>query len=238
MTTALVTGAASGMGRACARRFAAAGCHVAALDVDPEGLHALAAETDGLVLPLEVDIRDAEGVRAAVETATARLGAPTACVNAAGVFPPSTLATADVALYRRILDTNLLGTVLVCQAVAGAMRGAGGGAIVNFASVDGLAPSPGQLLYCASKAAVVMLTRCLALELAPAIRVNAIAPGWVDTEGNRATGRMDGAAATVPLGRVGTPEEIAELVWFLVAGAGAGFVTGETLVASGGSLVR
>lgn len=236
MTTALVTGAASGMGRACARRFAAAGCHVAALDVDREGLHALAAGTDGLVLPLEVDIRDAMGVRAAVATATARVGAPTACVNAAGVFPPSTLATADVALYRRILDTNLLGTVLVCQAVAEAMRGVGGGAIVNFASVDGFAPSPGQLLYCASKAAVVMLTRCLALELAPAIRVNAIAPGWVDTEGNRATGRMDGAAATVPLGRVGTPEEIAELVWFLATGAG--YVTGETLVASGGSLVR
>lgn len=262
MTTALVTGAASGMGRACVRRFVAAGWDVAALDVDGPGLRALAAgtgvgtgasatagsgasatagsgaRTGGAVLPLEVDVRDPAGVHAAVAEAGKRLGAPTACVNAAGVFPPSTLTTADVTLYRRVFDTNLLGTVLVCQAVAAAMRAAGGGAIVNFASVDGLAPSAGQLLYCASKAAVVMLTRSLALELAPAVRVNAVAPGWIDTEGNRATGRMDGAAASVPLGRVGTSEEVADLVWFLVAGEGAGYVTGETLVASGGSLTR
>ena len=98
------------------------------------------------------------------------------------------LETATVELYRRTFDVNVLGTLLVTQATAAHMGE--GGAIVNFASIDAFVPSPGQLVYCASKAAVVALTRSLALELAPRVRVNAIAPGWVDTPGNRATGRM------------------------------------------------
>ena len=109
---------------------------------------------------------------------------------------------------------------------------------MNFASVDAFSVSPGQLLYGASKAAVVMLTKSLALELAPAgIRVNGIAPGWVATPGNTATGRMDAAAASIPIGRVAQPEEIAGWVW-LLAGAQAGFMTGETVVLSGGDVMR
>jgi len=114
-----------------------------------------------------------------------------------------------------------------------------GSSIVNFASVDGFTVSRGQLLYGASKAAVVMLTKSLALELAPkGIRVNGIAPGWVDTPGNAATGRMAEAAASIPLGRVAQPEEIAEWVWTLTGSGVAGFMDGETIVLSGADVMR
>ena len=157
---------------------------------------------------------------AAVVRVVEELGAPSALVNAAGIYPPTTLETATVELYRRTFDVNVLGTILVTQATAPHMRE--GAAIVNFASIDAFVPSPGQLVYCASKAAVVALTRSLALELAPRVRVNAIAPGWVDTPGNRATGRMEAALAGVPLGRAATPEEMADLVWFLAGEGRAG----------------
>jgi 3-oxoacyl-[acyl-carrier protein] reductase len=225
---AVVTGAASGMGRACAARFLAEGWKVAALDragADLEGALALAA-----------DVTEAAAVTAAIERAVAELGAPKALVNAAGVYPPSTLETATVELYRRTFDVNVLGTLLVTQAAA--PHFVEGSAVVNFASIDAFVPSPGQLLYCASKAAVVALTRSLAIELGPKVRVNALAPGWVDTPGNRATGRMEEALASVPLGRAATPEEMADLVWFLAGEGRAGYVTGETLTATGGSAFR
>jgi NAD(P)-dependent dehydrogenase (short-subunit alcohol dehydrogenase family) len=228
VSVAVVTGAASGMGRACAERFVAEGWRVAALD---------RADADvGGALAVAVDVTDAAAVTAAIERVVAELGAPKAVVNAAGVYPPSTLQTATTELYRRTFDVNVLGTLLVTQAAAPHFTE--GAAVVNFASIDAFVPSPGQLLYCASKAAVVALTRSLALELAPHVRVNAIAPGWVDTPGNQATGRMEAALASVPLGRAATPEEMADLVWFLAGEGRAGYVTGETLTATGGSAFR
>jgi NAD(P)-dependent dehydrogenase (short-subunit alcohol dehydrogenase family) len=139
-------------------------------------------------------------------------------------------------LYRRIFDVNVLGILnTTAEAVAYMPNG---GAVVNFASVDAFAVSPGQLLYGASKAAVVMLTKELALELAPrGIRVNAIAPGWVNTPGNAATGRMEATSAGIPLGRVAEPEEIARWVAIL-ASPDASFMTGETIVLSGGDVLR
>ncbi len=224
MSVAIITGAASGMGRACAERFAAEGWQVAGLDLAP---------TAG---GYAVDITDADAVGATVARVVAELGPPSAVVNAAGIYPPTTLETASVELFRRTFDVNVLGTILVTQAAVPHM--AVGGAIVNFASIDAFVPSPGQLVYCASKAAVVALTRSLALELAPRIRVNGIAPGWVDTPGNRATGRMEAALQAVPLGRAASPEEMADLVWFLAGEGRAGYVTGETIAATGGSAFR
>jgi NAD(P)-dependent dehydrogenase (short-subunit alcohol dehydrogenase family) len=228
MSIAIVTGAASGMGRACAERFVAEGWAVAALDRTDFSL-------DG-ALALAADVTDAAAVGAAVQRAVTELGRPKAVVNAAGVYPPSTLETATAELYRRTFDVNVLGTLLVTQAAAPDL--VDGAAVVNFASIDAFVPSPGQLLYCASKAAVVALTRSLALELAPRVRVNALAPGWVDTPGNAATGRMEAALASVPLGRAATTEEMADLVWFLSGEGRAGYVTGETLTATGGSAFR
>lgn len=129
--------------------------------------------------------------------------------NVAAIYPPSTLETVTTELFYRVFDVNVLGVINI---MAAAPHMPEGSAIVNFASVDGFTVSPGQLVYGASKAAVIMITKATALELAPRrIRVNAIAPGWVDTPGNAATGRMQAAAASIPLGRVARPSEIAEL---------------------------
>jgi len=228
MGTVVVTGAGSGMGAATAARFLAAGWTVHALDVAP-------APAD-LALGLDwhaVDVRD----RAAVEHAVAGAGPIDAVANVAGIYPSTTLETYTEDQFRAIFDINVLGILNVTAACLPLMPR--GSSVVNFASVDAFTVSPGQLLYGASKAAVVMLTKSLALELAPrGIRVNGIAPGWVNTPGNAATGRMAAAAASIPLGRVAEPAEIAEWVWLLSGAGVAGFVDGETIVISGADVLR
>lgn len=157
--------------------------------------------------------------------------------NVAGIYPPSTLESVTTELFHRVFDVNVLGVINVMAAAV--PHTPGGSAIVNFASVDGFTVSPGQLVYGASKAAVIMITKATALELAPRrIRVNAIAPGWVDTPGNAATGRMQAPAASIPLGRVARPSEIAEWAWLLTGGGAAAFMTGETVTLSGGAVIR
>lgn len=229
---AVVTGAASGMGRATAEALVKQGWDVLALDRLATEFE-VAGETIRTV-PVDVTRRDqvAEAIAAHVAGGSfLRLVA-----NIAGIYPPSTLADFTEDLYRRVFDVNVLGVLNVTAEAVSVMPD--GGSIVNFASVDAFTVSPGQLVYGASKAAVVMLTKELALELAPRrIRVNAIAPGWVNTPGNAATGRMAAAAAGIPLGRVAEPEEIARWVVFL-AGADASFMTGETIVLSGGDVLR
>ena len=231
---ALVTGAGSGMGRSTADAFLARGWTVLAVDVAPVD----AAGSDGRLIPLVVDVRD----RAAIESALAeRLpalgGALHAVANVAGIYPPSTLDTYTAELFHKVFDVNVLGVLNVMAAAVPYMPEGSG--IVNFASVDGFVVSPGQLVYGASKSAVIMITKATALELAPRrIRVNAIAPGWVATPGNAATGRMEAAAAGIPLGRVAQPSEIAEWVWLLTGGGAASFMTGDTITLSGGDIIR
>lgn len=232
---ALVTGAGSGMGLATARRYLDDGWTVIGLDASAPALAAAAAELGQGFVPLVADVTDgpalATALAAAAEGLTLR-----AVVNAAGIYPPSTLADYTDAVFHRVFDVNVLGVLNVCRAAVPLLRAAGGGGIVNFSSVDAIAVSDGQLVYSASKAAVSALTRSLAVELAPEITVNGVAPGWVDTPGNAATGRMDGAARAIPLRRVAQPAEIAH--WVVQLAGGGGYVTGETLVISGGSLIR
>jgi 3-oxoacyl-[acyl-carrier protein] reductase len=231
MPTAVVTGAASGMGFATAEMYLARGWHVLGVDLTADLGIAHPALT-----PLPVDIRDVEAVTAAIDSYAPDQGID-AVANIAGVYPPTTLETYTEDLYRRIFDVNVYGLLNVTRAALPHM--AVGSAIVNFASVDAFTVSPGQLLYGASKAAVVMLTKELALELASrGIRVNGIAPGWVDTPGNAATGRMAEAAKSIPLGRVAQPSEIAEWVWILTGSGAAGFMDGETIVISGADVMR
>ncbi|MFC9555712.1 SDR family NAD(P)-dependent oxidoreductase [Rhodococcus sp. NPDC056960] len=231
--TAIVTGAASGMGRATAAQLVKEGWDVLALD-------RVATEFDAsgeTVRTIAVDVTRRDDVHAAVAAHVADTGNAVALVaNVAGIYPPSTLADFTEDLYRKVFDVNVLGILNVTAEAVAHMDSPG--AVVNFASVDAFTVSPGQLLYGASKAAVVMLTKELALELAPrGIRVNAIAPGWVNTPGNEATGRMAAAAAAIPLGRVAQPDEIAR--WVAILGsADAGFMTGETIVLSGGDVLR
>jgi 3-oxoacyl-[acyl-carrier protein] reductase len=212
------------MGRATARHFATRGWSVIGVD---------RAESDDTTVV--ADVTDRAGLGAGIRAALGD-GALKAVVSAAGIYPPTTLSDYTDETYRRVFDVNVLGTLNLCAVTAPLLAAAGGGGIVTFASVDAYAVSPGQLVYSASKAAVLSLTRSLAVELAPdGITVNGVAPGWVDTPGNAATGRMAGVAAAIPLRRVADPAEIAHWVYQLAQGT---YVTGETLVVSGGSVMR
>ena len=231
--TAIVTGAASGMGKATADLLIEHGWTVIAVDLAE-------IPTDAQVQnlkPIQANITDLAALEEKLSEAVAAAGGRIDLVaNIAGIFPPSTLETFTEDLYRKTFDVNVLGSLNVIKAARPHLQR--GSSIVNFASVDAFTVSPGQLLYGASKAAIVMLTKELALELAKdGIRVNAIAPGWVDTPGNAATGRMAEAAASVPLGRVAQPSEIARWVEIL-ASADARFLSGETIVLSGADVMR
>jgi 3-oxoacyl-[acyl-carrier protein] reductase len=220
------------MGRAVAERFLDEGWDVVGLDRNAEALAEMAASCGPAYHPIHADITD----RSALAAALSLPPGLRAVVNAAGIYPTTTLADYDEASYRRIFDVNVLGTLNVIAEAVPALQASGGGAVVNFASIDAFAVSRGQLLYSASKAAVVSLTRSLAVELSEDnITVNAVAPGWVDTPGTRAGGRIEEAIKTVPLSRAARPDEIADWVWKLCHGS---YLTGETLVISGGLTVR
>ncbi|MEO2135222.1 SDR family oxidoreductase [Microbacterium sp.] len=231
---ALITGAASGMGASTVTLFLERGYTVVALDVAWPDTD---VEPGGALRRIVADVRSRDAVVAAIDGVLTGDEGIDVVANIAGVYPPTTLATYDEETYRRIFDINVLGVLNVIAAARPRLRR--GASVVNFASVDAFTVSRGQLLYGASKAAVVMLTKALALELAPdGIRVNGIAPGWVATPGNAATGRMEAAAASIPLGRVATPEEIAAWVWLVSQPEYGAFLDGETIVLSGADVMR
>lgn len=225
---AMVTGTASGMGKAVATHFIHAGWQVIGIDLTEQ------AETENFT-PVQADITDPQSLTTGVADALAgrRLSA---VINAAGIFPVSSLESYTTRIYRQIFDINVLGTVNVARTGRDFMD-ARGGCMLFFASVDAFAVSRNQLLYCASKAAVVALTKSLAIELVDrGIVVNAIAPGWVETAGTLAGGRLEAGVQEVPMKRAAKVEEIAEWVWKLCETPG--YVTGETLVISGGVCMR
>jgi len=228
----LVTGAASGMGKAVAKHFTEQGWQVIAIDLAfNEQTH------QGLQRSVICDIAKEGDLIKAVATALQDTAPLKAVINAAGIFPTSSLSSYSEALYRRIFDVNVLGSLNIVRACHPYLVQSAGGNIVLFASVDAFAVSNNQLLYCASKAAVVALTRSLAIELASDnINVNAVAPGWVETEGTLAGGRIQEMVSQIPLGRAAKPTEIAEWVWNLACKPS--YITGETLCMAGGSFMR
>jgi len=237
---ALVTGAASGIGLATVRRLLEAGWKVAAVDRDEKALASLAGE---LKLPRRLftsalDVTDETAAEKAVAMAGEALGGLDGVVNSAGIAADIHALETPVALLRKILDVNVVGTFIVARAAARLMKDRGGGAIVNIASVSGLRGGKGRSAYGASKGAVVVLTQVLANDLARyKIRVNAVAPGPVDTPMVKAVHTAADRALWlrhVPMRRYAEPGEIASVIEFLLDGTRSGYVTGEIVAVDGG----
>jgi NAD(P)-dependent dehydrogenase (short-subunit alcohol dehydrogenase family) len=239
---ALVTGASRGIGLAVAARIVAEGGRVVITARKPEGL-AEALETLGADSARSVAGRadDAEHQAEAVATPVREFGRLDVLVNNTGINPVfGPLAEVDLGAARKIMDVNVVAALSwTRQALAAGLGAHPHAAVVNVASVAGLAPAPGIAWYGVSKSALIGLTMQLASELAPAVRVNAVAPAVVKTRFAEALYAADeaGAAAGYPLRRLGEPEDIGAAVAFL-ASADAGWITGQTLVIDGGGSLR
>ena len=228
--TALVTGAGSGIGASVARRLAAAGARVILADLSLDAVEELARELGPEARALQLDVRDEEQV------APAAAGLDV-LVNVAGIGSTTSAPETSLEVWEDVFAVNARGTFLCCKHAIPDMAARGGGSIVNVASVAALVGLRNRAAYCASKGAVVALTRALAVDhVGDGIRVNAVCPGTVDSPWVRrlvedAGESLDALRARQPLGRLGTTEEIAEAVEYLVS---AEFATGTVLVVDGG----
>jgi len=240
---ALVTGAASGIGLACAQRFARDGAAVVGLDrndVDP-GAWKIVSAAGGTTEFHTADVVDEAAVRDIVDGVTTRLERIDVLVNAAGIAGGGPVHMVESSDWDRVIDVNLKGTYLCSKHVLTPMLAQGGGSIVNIASVEGLEGTEGGSAYNASKGGVILLTKNMAIDYGRrGIRVNAICPGFIDTPLLRSVFDGEGMAEFLAkitdshqLGRLGRPEEIASAASFL-AGDDASFITGHSLVVDGG----
>jgi NAD(P)-dependent dehydrogenase (short-subunit alcohol dehydrogenase family) len=236
---AIVTGAGGGIGQAVALGLAADGWDLALVGRSRESLTATRDQLTGRAVVLAADVRDPEKIAAAVAEAEQRLGPLDALVNNAGVqrLSPALEVTEDD--WDDVLNTNLKGAFFCAQAAGRAMVRRGRGVIVNVASAAALIAVADRAAYAASKAGLVMLTRVLALEWAPHnVRVNAIAPTFVDTDLGRQTlaepGRREQIVGRIPLGRIASLDDVVAAVRFLIDPAASGFITGQVLAIDGG----
>ena len=240
---AVVTGAARGIGFACARRLIEAGATVVLTDIDDAAVTEAAARLGPRAIAASLDVTDEQAVTRLFADMRADI-----LVNNAGIFPQTPVLSMSTAEWDRVLAVNLRGVFLCAQQAARGMVARGRGAIVNIASMDAYHPTwTGLAHYDASKGGVVAFTRALALELAPGgVRVVGVAPGNIDTEGARAMApslppeeiaRMTATGdARLPLGRLGTADDVARVVTFLASDLAA-YITGTTVLVDGGYLL-
>jgi len=236
--SALITGAARGIGLATAKRFLADAWRVALLDIDADTLaRTHAALPADATIAIRCDVADPAGVAAAIATVANQFGRLDALVNNAGVAVFKPILDVTYEDWSRVLAVNLTGPFLCAQAAAPLMRDSGGGAIVNITSISGLRASTLRTAYGTSKAGLAHLTQQQAIELASlGIRVNAVAPGPVDTAMAKAVHTPEIRAAyhdAIPLNRYGLETELAEAIFFL-CGDRASYITGQTLAVDGG----
>ncbi|MFC9897148.1 3-oxoacyl-ACP reductase FabG [Nocardia sp. NPDC127579] len=243
--TAIVTGSARGIGAATARRLAADGLAVAILDLDESACKTVVSEIEaagGKALAVGVDVSDEQSVQAAVQRVADELGAPTVLVNNAGILRDNLLFKMSLSDWDSVMNVHLRGSFLMSRAAQKYMTEAKWGRIVNLSSTSALG-NRGQANYSAAKAGLQGFTKTLAFELGKfGVTVNAIAPGFIQTDMTAATAERVGvpfdqfiaaAATQIPVQRVGQPDDIANAVSFFV-GAAAGFVSGQVLYVAGG----
>jgi NAD(P)-dependent dehydrogenase (short-subunit alcohol dehydrogenase family) len=244
--SAFVTGASRGIGRAIAVAFAEAGANVAVVSRSEDALEETASEIEASgrkAVTLEADVGDADAVWSAVERAGEAFGTLDVVVNNAGAAPfRAPVAETRLDGFEKYVRVNFLSAVYVLQAAAPRLFESGRGCVLNVASVGGLSAAPGVGYYAAAKAALINLTKTLAVEWAEHhVRVNALAPGWIETDMNELL-RQEPASRERMLGgiamkRFGTPQEVADAAVFLCSDA-ASYITGEVLVVDGGDVGR
>ncbi|MET4638894.1 SDR family oxidoreductase [Mycetocola sp. 2940] len=243
----LITGASGGLGAAAARYFSAAGANLALADLRRDGLNATTSELEGpgRTESFTVDVSDPASVSTLVESALRALGSVDVLLNIAGILGPiATTEEYPADAFEKVLRVNAFGTYLVTKAVLPAMRENGGGAIVNVSSVSAVRGVANEIGYGASKAAVTQITRNVALEYAAhRVRINAVAPGWIDTDmmselsaARSGTDTRDNVARYGVSGRAAQPSEIVEAMAFL-ASPRASYINGTILTVDGGMTV-
>ena len=239
--TAVVTGAASGIGKQTALGFGKAGANVALLDLDYDGARQVAREIDSTgvrAIVWKVDMADTSQVRATLQAAHARFGRLDAVANVAAIYPTAKIADVTEEFWDRIHSIDLRGVFFCCQEALRIMAAQGSGAIVNVASGAALRAAEGQVAYSAAKAGLVGMSRVLAFEFArKGVRVNVVAPGHTLSEGVLATvsrERIEEMAATLVPGRFMTPEEPANAIIWLCSGAASG-INGAIINVNGGN---
>ncbi len=238
---ALVTGAAQGIGYACAEAISENGARLVLADINGEGVAAAAEKLGGDTVGLTCDLGNPDQIAAMFDRIEADIGPVSILVNNAGIAAPGDFLETTLDQFRKVIDVNLVGTFLALQRAAKTMVAEGiEGAIVNMSSINAVVAIPAIAAYCASKGGVMQLTKASALALAPHnIRVNAVGPGSIDTEMmagvNANPEAMKMVMSRTPLQRVGTPREIGDVVAFLASDK-ASYITGETIYVDGGRI--